>query len=63
MAEGLQIKLTWQNLLLAVVFVIVAFIVMALIGMVVPFPSWLQAMLGAAVGVAAWYFFMARWKR
>jgi hypothetical protein len=63
MADKLTFQITWQNLLIGVVFVVVANLIAALLGMFIPLPAWLWSGIAAAVGVAAWFFFMARWKR
>ncbi len=63
MADKLAFEITWKNVLIGVAFVLVANLLAGLLGMVIPLPGWLWSGIAAAVGVAAWFFFMARWKR
>lgn len=63
MAEEFRLQITWQNILIGVVFVLVANLIAGGLGMLIPLPGWLWSALAAAVGVLAWFFFMARWKR
>ena len=63
MAEEFKMTLTWQNIVIGVVFVLVANLIAGGLGMLIPLPGWLWSGIAAAVGVLAWFFFMARWKK